>query len=356
MSGIVPSYRGQVATADLRAGLGVRAFGWRDVAALNNWTLGTGAQLIPNYCPNITLNKTTEYTFQWRTRPRIQAFDRLWSIGIEVTSGNASSTATIEIPDAATAVTRIIHRFSATRRARVPFQVQHALSSQSASEEVLSMSIKCDQIDSAIRWIGCRELPRLTLETDTTDYGTDLSRLSPGQPILNSQLTRVFASNADSTLIGRRASLLQWGVPSHTGGLSGTVTTAFAASTTSSTFQNLFHLGTPVLARRGYWASPLPTKGTVTGKILTWVTVGGAGEVKFTTDQSGADTTPTSVTGASYEAPKWTDAHSINIHNEDLDSADGRQTAASPVWDLLQVKYRATSGTIYVAAVSVWED
>ena len=350
------SARAQIVTGDLKSGLAVRGFTWRDAAALNNWTLGNGAELIPTYLPNILLPKTTEHTFQWRTRPRIQAFDRLWSISIEVDSGNAASTATIEIPDGAAAVTRHVSRFSATRRERVPFEIQHAISSQSAAEEVLSMSIVCNQTDSRIRFISCREVPRATLVTNTTDYGTALERVMPGQPILNSQLTRLFASVADPTLIGRRASLVQWGVPSHTGGLAGTVTTSFAANTTSATFQNLFHLGVPILTRRGYWASTMPTTGTVRGKILTWVSVGGAGEVKFTTDQSGVDTTPTSVTGAGYEAPKWTDAHDFAVHCEDLNSTDGRQTAASPAWDLLQVKYRATAGTIYVAAVSVWED
>ena len=72
----------------------------------------------------------------------------------------------------------------------------------------------------------------------------------------------------------------------------------------------------------------------------------------MTTTASGVSDT-VSVTGAGFA---WTTSRAISIQCDDMDSADGRQTAASPVWDDMMFAM-AGSGTqpIVVKSVSVWE-
>ena len=88
-------------------------------------------------------------------------------------------------------------------------------------------------------------------------------------------------------------------------------------------------------------------------KLLAWVT-GGTGEFTIRSTDTAYGDEKVTFTNTS---PAWTSAlTNTSLSVEDMDSNDGRPTAASPYWDDVNIGFRQlTSGTVYVAAAWMGE-
>jgi hypothetical protein len=341
MSALVPPYRVAIRTADVLAGASVRGPTWIDCAHLANWVLGRGANVLPGCAPIASLAPATDYALKWRVKPNYQAVERFWWLHIQSTA-NDPSDVDITIPDTGAAETR---RAQVDANAAWPVEVREVLSAQSAAEAELTAKLNIAD-GGDLYGIGAWEIPRAELVFGGTDLGSEPSYLFPGSPIAATPLAGIVAATADDS-VGRRASLVQWAVPVTAGG---STTTAFAFSTTSATWVDIWALPVPVLARK---LGRSDTTGTITAKVLAWASDGSTGgDVRLSGSRAGAGS---STTIGSTTTPTWSAAFTLDVDADDLTASDGRRSSA---WEELDVQIQRTSGsgTLYVASASIWED
>lgn len=350
-SPLVPSRRNLVAYTEIQNGREVKASTFTDMGQICNWLLGRGMQDVPCYAPfagsNGALASGTEYGFHFRLRPRYQSLRRVWQINARA---DATATAVDFEAPAGSAVTTA--SAVSARSLLAPLEVIESVT-QSASESELTLTVKPTSQNMVIDAIGAWSIPRGTLNAANDDRGVDITAFRAGQAISAESLYAAAKAQAnlrtvlaDVTLIGRRV-LVQWAVPADA---NGTATTAFAATTTSTTFQDLWESeGVPVLARK---VTRTGTTATIKAKFYAWVEATGGGEIRITTSHSA---TTTSAVTISATTPTWSDALTFVIDCEDMDAADGLQAAT---FDELQVEYRSTvvGKAIYLASASAWED
>lgn len=332
-------------------GRSVRAPTWQDLAGATHWALGRGAQLIPFGSPcGVALSDGVRYTFEWRVRPRYQTHCRRWTISAYADAGGADLT--IQAPTGGTILTQAIGDIS--RHAR-PIDYVERLGAQADATTNLTLDIEPTGSDVYIASIGCDEIPRLSLGVSANDKGMDLVRLRPSEPIWADEggadegLQQLFDSLDVNQEIGRRVGHLAWSVPYLADGIS---TDAFALSTSSGTFANLFPLAVPFLARPGRLsaAGVLPTTQNLAVHVHARNSVAGtSGEVRVTM-ASGASTT-IAITGTSYA---WFSG-TIAVHAEDMTTSDGRRSAT---WDDATIEHRrsAGAGTVHVVGFDMNED
>ena len=343
----VPSSRGEIEYTDsVLAAKVVSGTTWADVARNHNWVAGRGMQLVPCYCPgrpaagasagpNLPTAANDEYAFRFWSRPRYQAFERRWSFSLG-TSGNPVS---ITLPDGfaySVGVARSVYGNFAT--------LTEVLSSQSSSDDDMTLKIEPNGADVYPMSIGCVEVPRVALLDNANDEGTDLFRA--GQPILRSKFDNVITGAASADL-GRRQ-LLNWAVPYHDG--NAVLTTFAASSTNSATYDDVWTGVVPVLARRD---GSTATTGSIKCRMYAAVS-GGTGTVRISSDGSANTSSTVNVTTDIATGYGWTDEITLSVDCDDLDTYDGLQSAR---FDGLMAEMQAPAGqTIYVASVAVWED
>lgn len=347
MAATVPDRRLIAQHADIDAGRAVRAATWRDVALTANWTLGRGAMLVPAHAVGLTLMPGNEYEFRYRVRPRPQAIERVWSIHSRV-AGTGPAYLKVEVPSGSAPVELspaprrgVVYAFRASL-------VTETVAAPSSTEQTLTLAITPQLGSVIIDSISCWEVPRAELTTNSTDDGTDIAQINPGQPMRGSTVAQLAQVYADPTQIGRRASLWQWAVPV---AVNGVTTTSYAKTiTTSAPFSDdVFSLPIPMLARK---IGRNDITSQVRAKVLAWVS-SGTGSVRLVSSKNGAS----GDVNISTTTPAWSSAITLDVDCEDLDSDDGRQTAATPTWDEVDLEARVTTAgpTLYIAAVSVWE-
>ena len=140
---------------------------------------------------------------------------------------------------------------------------------------------------------------------------------------------------------GKRV-LFQWAVPYQQG--VSTITT-YAASTSSATFSNVFDVAKPCLARKKFNDGKYTLCGA---RVFAWVSPGGIGEFRVSSNVGNSAAFTISTT-----SPAWSsELTGIEILCEDLGAADG---IPADGWDDVQIQFRATSGTLYVASAILSE-
>lgn len=319
----------------IRVGAPVSSRTWQGAAFLGNFLRGKGAQLVPWCVPQRSIAAGVTESFRFRVKTRSSAVQRVW--GVVLRAGAASGvTAEIEAP-ALTGTTRTVP-VSASLDTRTPIVYVETLASKAATEQEIAVSIKAVGGAVIVEGIACMEQDRPLLNQDTTDYGCDVVTLSTGQPMLDDAFRSIGGvmdtlANADA----RRVGIFHWTMGDG------------AATRTLGTFTPLLTLAVPALARK-------LARAAVTGSVKWSVyakVAANKGTVRLTTTGSGVSD-PMTVTSTTYA---WTTAQTVSIHCDDMASVDGRQTAASPVWDDLQIEI-AGDGTnlLSVSGVSIWDD
>ncbi len=331
MSGRVPTQRYEPSPEEILIGAPVSSGRqWLPMAHLANWLNGSGAELVPTSTVAGIMAGSQTRVFNFRAYTREQAIERVWTLMVRADAASAFESITIKAP--ASTGTAMTVSVSAGRDTSQPIIYREILSTQTSAVTNLSIEVTTSlpSIDFFITVdsIACTELARPLLAEDTTDNGVNTETERPRERIygvLHASATGVV--NASLTDI-RRVGLYHW--------------SGAGVTTTSTSYVDLVALPVPVLA-------PLLTSGQTTGSVY-WSAYakvsGGSGDVRLSYHST---TDSVNVTATSFA---WTTPRAISIDCEDMTTADGRRAAA---WDTVLPSVRKnTSGTMYIDAVSVW--
>lgn len=338
MTGAFPFRRPEPDEGLIRVASPVSTVTWSQLAGLGNWVRGKGAMLVPWCSPDVSVTSAATEIFRFRVKPRTSAVERIW--GFLVAASSAGITADLKAPTTGTAVT--VNALAETDFL-VPYFVTETLASKSGTEQEINCSVKANGGTVRVVGICCYEQDRPLLNEDATDLGLDIPTCGAGQPILVTSagyesLPGVYdVVKSGTSLDGRRVGLLHatWG---DTG-----------VTRTTASFADMLALPAPVLAAKRYRTD---VTATVKWSVYAKVAGGAGGQVRLTADSGDTDTiTVTGTTAA------WATASTLIVDCEDMGSADGRQTAATPAWDAIQIAHQGDgTNALTVYHVSVWED
>lgn len=335
MPASVPFRRPEPDAALVKVGRPVGSLEWQQYAGLANWLRGKGAMLVPWCTPFRRISAGSNDTFRFRVKTRSSAIQRVWVINLRSELSTGRTQATIKAPAATgTAMSGGVGTDTGSTIVYV-----EDLSSQASTEQQIDINIAVTGATACdVLGISCYEQDRPLLQQDSTDYGVDLYTTSNAQPIIDEAYQSVGGVydglvNADA----RRVGLFHW-----------TLGDGLSAAIASGTPTSLLGSSVPILTRKLGTGS---TTGAVKWAAYARVTAG-TGTITMTTTQSGVSDSAT-VTGTSFA---WTTAREVSVSCDDMDSTDGRQTAASPVFDGLQFQISCTGGTLIVKSISVWDD
>lgn len=320
----------------IRVGEPVSSSTWQALGALANYLRGTGAQLVPAYCPAYTIASSATGVFNFRVKPRGAAIQRVWCLLLKGSTGATYA----EVKAPASSGTMLTAYLPPITDVRAPIVYVENLAAKSATEAGITLEIKANGGNVTVDSIACYEQTRPILSIDSTDYGCDLETLRPRDPIYyraNRSWRGVVEGLAQCD--PRTVGLFHWSVPE-----------AGAYTRTTASYLDVFTHAVPIIARK---LGTSATTGSVKWAAYAKVAGGAGGQVRVTTTESGVSDSVT-VSGTSFA---WTTARSITIDCTDMDSADGRQTAASPAWDRINFGLQGDgTNALSVAAISVWDD
>lgn len=320
----------------IRVGEPVSSGTWQSLGALANYLRGTGAELVPAYCPAYTISSGATAVFNFRVKPRGAAIQRIWCVLLKGASGAAYA----EIKAPASTGTLLTAYAPPSTDVRTQIVYVENLAAKSSAEGAITLEIKANGGNVTVDSIACYEQTRPILTLDSTDYGCDLETLRPRDPIYY-RANRSWRGVADglAQCDPRTVGLFQWAVPE-----------AGAYTRTTASYLNIFTHAVPIIARK---LGTTAVTGSVKWAAYAKVAGGAGGQIRVTTTESGVSDSVT-VSGTSFA---WTTARAIAIDCTDMDSADGRQTAASPAWDRINFALQGDgTNALSVAALSVWDD
>ena len=213
------------------------------------------------------------------------------------------------------------------------------LGSQSDAESAGTVSVTTTGNTLSVDSIECFELPRASIAADANELGVDLAPFRSGQPIRADVFEHIYSGAMDFDA-GKRV-LFQWAVPYN---IAGVTSTTYAASRTSSTFADALDVAKPCLARKKFNDGKYHL---CKARVFCWVSGGGSGQVRVSSYVG--NSSAVTITNTS---PGWSGLLSQEILCEDLTTDDG---IPADGWDNVQIQFRATAGTIYVASAAVYE-
>lgn len=331
MANIWTPRRPEMSEALIRVASPVSHLTWQGGAYLANYLRGKGSMLVPWSFASRTISASATETFRFRVRPRSSAVQRIWMLQLRTTA-SAGVTAEVASPSGGTAATYAV---ASSLDARVPVVYTENLASKSSVEAQIEVTIKASGGAVIVEGIACYEQDRPLLNSDSTDYGTDVVTLATGQPIFDgSNVSFGGVMDALANADARRVGIFHWTLGDG------------VATQTAATYIPLMDLAVPVLAQKAARAA--------TTAIIKWSAyarmAAGTGNIRVTTTASGVSDVA-SITGASFA---WTTARSITIGCDDMASSDGRQ---SSTWDDLQIEIQGNGvNALSVCSVSFWVD
>lgn len=337
MAAIWTPRRPEPAEALVRVAQPVAARTWLAAGHLANFLRGKGACLVPWTCPDLTISSGATDVFRFRVKPKNSTVERIWGLILR-TGASSGVSAEIRAPQATGTLVTV--PVSGSLDARTPLVYTEVLGAKSKTEQEITIGIKALGGSVIVEGIACMAQDRPILNMDATDLGVDVVSLASGQPILEEDYRSL--GGVINTLNGadaRRIGLFHW-----------TIGDLTAATRSANTYAALLPLAVPVLARKLGRAA---VTGSVKWSAYAKVDAGAGGQIRVTTTESGVDDVMT-VTGTSYA---WQQPRTISIDCDDMDSADGRQTSASPAWDDLQIQIKGDgTNALRVKSVSIWSD
>lgn len=325
------------ATSLIAVGQPVSSQTWTSLAYLSNFLRGKGAQLVPACFPERQITAGSTETFRFRVKTRSSAIQRVWMVALRTTAATATS-AEIEAPGL-TGTTVTVPVGASLDGFRAPTVYVEDVASKAASEVEITLSVKAISNTVIVDSIGCYEQDRPVLNGDATDLGVEVQTEAVRQPIFDA--TNVSLGGVYDGLAGcdaRRVGLFHWAVGAST-----------LVTRSSATPANIFILDAPILTRK---LARSAVTGTVKWAVYGYLSGAGTGTVTVTST-SGANNTIT----LTNTVAAWSATQSFDVDCDDMSSDDGRQTAGTPRWDMLNFQF-AGDGTrsIIVQAISVWDD
>lgn len=363
MTASVPVFPQYPAQFFVRAGEVVKGLTAQNVGATAMFASSRGAQLIPCFTPgdlSVPIAASATAYFKFRTQPRYQAFNRIWTL-LGRSDANVVQQVTVAAP--ISGGTDRVYYAGTTRDNIAPFAYNEFLAAQSASTTTLTFKVaNASGANFFIDSIGCFEAPRLNLDLSVSaDGAVDLQTLSHRQPIYEAtakSLKGVSEAIVVARDAARRVGMFQHAWPIITGS---ELTQVF--NTTSTSPIKIFETaaGTGV-ARTPFFLGRRMRRSSISGADVLTINVavlghvtGGSGDVIFTMANGATTTLNVTTSGATFGgtgAGSWT-AGTIDIDTEDLAASDG---LLGSTWDSCTIEARKnTSGTLYIAAISMWE-
>lgn len=336
MAAVVPMARPEPLESVVRIGNGPSSTDtFVQLANLANWLRGSGAQIVAANMPEYQIGSGATRIFRYRTKPRDSAIQRIWCFYVRT-----GATTAVEIIAKSPASTGTAQSFyvPAGRDMRTPFVYVQNLAAKSATEAEVNLELTTSGGTCEVEMIECYEQTRAVLNKDSTDLGVDLETVRPGQPIrgVNNESIEGIHDVALAGGDARRVAIFHWAVPEEG-----------AYTRTTASYQSVFNVPVPVL---GPLLSSGDTTHTVKAAVYGKVAAGAGGQVRLTTDGSGASKV-FNVTATSFG---WVATEDIAIDCDDMSAADGRRSTR---FDGLQVEIQGDgTNALSLAGVSVWVD
>lgn len=336
---IVPALRGGADSTVIRSGVAVSAFQtWAQMGYVANWLQGQGACLVAGFAGDAQkLVKNATYTYHFRALTRAVNVQRVWVVTLRGDAVAASTTVTVSA-GAGAAQTYTVPGYRWT----TPILYVETVAAKTSARADLTLQVVVSATSSDV-WadsIRCFEMPRPSLNYDSTDLGVEMASLASGERIYDTanasyvSVAQVFQTIAQTD--PRRIGLLAWAVPVETPLLR-----------TLATGLNLYSLPVPILGRSldsGQTTSP------VLWSVYAKVAGGGSGTVTLSTDGSAVTDTAT-ISSATFA---WTTPRSVSVDTEDLSVIDGRRSAR---WDGVQLVLKGDgTNQTSLAGVCVWDE
>lgn len=339
MAATVPSKRPSASGSGIAFQRPVRSFDWTSMAAVANYTRGSGCILIPRtmIAETIALGPNTG-TYHFRVKTNQFSHSRVWYISLLGTTSGVATTASIAI-NGGTAVSVGV---TGGKASVVPIEIIETVGSPSQTEQDIYVAISSSATAAVqVVSIACAEMPMAGLSY-LVDGGQDYARVAPLAPVdaFGPGLVQLDTVNATLGAInaGRRVGMHHL-VRAAEGSGFATSSAAFVAIYTAS-------CEAPMLGRYLYTGD---TTRTLTFKAYGKISVAGTYSVKLTMT-SGATTT---ITTTSTSAGWFGTSNTIAVDAEDITSADGRRSTR---WDLAKIEHKTSAGTGTLWSLSVWED
>jgi hypothetical protein len=330
----VPS-RPTLPSADaIRSGAPVRGVTWAAFAELYNWCLGQGTALVPMHTPRIsTWSGAGDKYLSFRIQPRSYGLARIWAL--QLTSGRWRFRA----PGAAAPIGDVLVPTDNVMTSPVMFVQTVAFPTDTAE----TVEVRIERISGGtgtLRRIGCYEVPRAFLETgfaySDAEYGSLSESMTPQEQVYADPANRgnsIYAIDTAARAVGNQL---------HRGGLF-----AFTSEDDATAWEipsgdgGLFFGSAP---------RPNPVLLAPKKRILNTVEQVQIGVIARCTDgTTSAGITFAMTSGASttiFVGPATTSytlhTGTINVHAEDVASADGRRAST---WDVCAISGARIAGT-----------
>lgn len=338
----VERYRVQAGSAEVDVGASVAGRTFNDIARNVNFVIGRGHVVVPTFSP-LSFN---DGELRIWVRPGPAALQLVWLLHGTFTTGvGGAGTDPVTISISGDNISTATY----TATVRGEFHAILVTDVVSHSSDGFAVTFANNYpIVGTDPWIyphflSCYEMPRATLSD--SEGAVPVSALGTRQAIRGAAIQNIVAALDGTSFDHGRRTLVTWAKRAYS---NGAVDTGAPISTTSTSYTDVLSNSFPVLGRKRYRSD---TTTTVTVKVLAWVSAG-SGAIKAVSDVHG-DGTEVVVTDTT---PAW-HTLSATIDCTDVASTDRRQTAGTPAWDGIKLQFKKnTSGTIYIASLTVYED
>lgn len=312
----------------IKSGVPIRADTWAALGGLANWCHGLGSMIVPWYFVGITIASGATRTFRFNTQGKPVTVQRVWRVRVRKDKDGAGID--IAAPTGGTQ-TRFTPLGQTTNDYGDIFYLENLSAAPSGVQEI-SIDLEAVANDITIDAIACYEQARASINHTAQDDGVDITTLRPRQPILDRDYKSISGvCDLYDTLDARRTSLFQWAVP-----------TQSAASTASTSAQNLFETPVPCIPARVVAAS------NPTLAVYAYVkATGGQITVAATSTEAGGSIT-NSTSGSSFA---WLSVGNLSVMQEGFNEPDG---LPGGTWETVNVTFKCDTATLAeIAGVSV---
>jgi hypothetical protein len=329
VSVLVPTSPLIVSADTVKSGYAVRSKTWRRLGELMNYMLSRGGALIPAYNPGSTVSGEGSVEYYYRAKPMACAVTRLWLVRVRVDASDSVQTVTINPNSTGDQVFSV----STSARDGAALYVLEPVASPGSSEQELMLEIANSAGDDIeVMSVCCVDVPRVYLDTNTTEYGVEVGTCDPRNPMFDGSgesIVGVADSIGNGWGLTRRPGLLMWAVDALGSGE--------YFSTDATTATDIFQLDPVILGRR-YLSSTAfcypyvyaqTTHVDTTAEVTISTTSGGSCTIEIPT---GSDSAFDWYGGS---------ADQFYCDSELLSSSDGRRSSR---WDEMTIQAEVTGG------------
>lgn len=332
--GPVPPF---VSNQSIKNGLEVRGAVYQNAAALNNWLITRGGQLLPATMIG-AMSASDSFVLNLSLYPRAYAKHRAWIVG-----GRPTTSAPFQVT--ITAGSSSTFTFTADRPAAPQIHLQEVATPDDAINET-SITIACPAGSGAgfVDCLACFEVPRPIVST-IEDLITPEDVFVQGRPIgadLVTLVENIYDAGGEESNdeIIRRNGLFWWSVP-----------TSAAFSTTSTTYVPIFTLLKPaVLGAYENNAGGAVARVNASVYARRTGTSSTSNRFRVTTTSGHSAEIICNTTSWAWQ-PGTPNTSSFSVDSEDLSASDGRRSSRS---DELTFELKAIAGaTVEIAAIHI---